>query len=69
MTGSDPIRDARPLELIDVRLPSSRISVICVLNAGTDDFEQMEALLAEMEASLDDPKRFSEFDTQFHACR
>ncbi len=68
MTGSDPIRDARPLELIDVRFAiEPHICRLCVLNAGADDFEQMEALLAEMEASLDDPERFSKCDTLFHA--
>ena len=67
---------ALPLDVTDndgVRAAYERIFAehgvpdLCVLNAGTDDFEQMEALLADMEASLDDPKRFSEFDTQFHA--
>jgi len=68
MASSDPIRDARPLELIDVRFAiEPHICRLCVLNAGSEDFEQLEELLGEMESSVNDPVRFSQYDTRFHA--
>lgn len=66
--NADPISNARPLELIDVRFAiEPHICRLCVLNAGAEDFDQLEYLLGEMEASLNDPVRFSQFDTRFHA--
>ncbi|MEM7291682.1 MAG: FCD domain-containing protein, partial [Pseudomonadota bacterium] len=61
------ISNARPLELIEARFAlephSCRLSV---LNARTTDFDAMEAMLEEMEASVDNPEWFSELDTRFH---
>jgi DNA-binding FadR family transcriptional regulator len=68
VSNTDPIRDARPLELIDVRFAiEPHICRLCVLNAGTEDFDQLEHLLQEMQTCVDNPERFSKFDTDFHA--
>jgi GntR family uxuAB operon transcriptional repressor len=61
------IQHARPLELIDARFAlEPHICRLAVLHAQPKDFERAEALLAEMEASVQDPARFSDADTEFH---
>ncbi len=61
------VANARPLELIDARFAlEPHICRLAVLHARNQDFEQAEALLAEMEASAGDPPAFSAADTAFH---
>ena len=61
------ITQARPLELIDARFAlEPHICRLAVLHAGTDDLERAEAYLSEMEASENEPKRFSIADMAFH---
>ncbi|MGK7651524.1 FadR/GntR family transcriptional regulator [Roseovarius sp. B08] len=65
--AASAIDNATPLELMDARFAlephSCRLSV---LHGRHADFDRMEALCEQMEASLDDPAAFSEADTLFH---
>lgn len=62
------IENARPLELIDARFAlEPHICRLAVLHARRQDFERAEALLATMEASVEDPNGFSSADAEFHA--
>lgn len=61
------IENARPLELIDARFAlEPHICRLAVLHAGREDLERAETLLEEMEASTEDPTRFSIADMRFH---
>ena len=61
------ITQARPLELIDARFAlEPHICRLAVLHAGADDLERAEVYLKEMEASENEPKRFSVADMAFH---
>lgn len=61
------IENARPLELIDARFAlEPHICRLAVLHARRQDFERADALLATMEASVEDPNGFSAADAEFH---
>ncbi|MEM8755264.1 MAG: FadR/GntR family transcriptional regulator [Pseudomonadota bacterium] len=63
-----PIESARPLELMDARFAlEPHICRLCVLQAGKPEFEDLERLLARMEAAEEDPLAFAEADSEFHA--
>lgn len=65
--GNSAIENARPLELIDARFAlEPHICRLAVLHAGREDLDRAEGFLAEMEASIDDPERFSVADMAFH---
>lgn len=62
-----PVEDATPLELIDARFAlEPHICRLCVLHGRREDFEAMEALCLDMEASVRDPVAFAEADAEFH---
>lgn len=62
-----PIEEANPLELIDARFAlEPHMCRLAVLNGRRQDFELLEDLCARMEASPDDPVKFSGLDTEFH---
>lgn len=59
--------NANPLELIDARFAlEPHICRLAVLHGRTIDFDRMERLLDEMDASVADAVRFAEKDTDFH---
>lgn len=66
--GSPYIEATRPLELMDARFAfEPHICRLAVLNAIRADFDDLESLLAAMEASESAPGRFAELDGTFHA--
>lgn len=66
--NNEVISNASPLELIDARFALEPHSCrLAVLNARAGDFIKLESLLDEMEKTVDDPGRFAELDTRFHA--
>ena len=65
---SSAITQARPLELIDARFAlEPHICRLAVLHADHDTLARAEDHLAEMEASENEPKRFSIADMAFHS--
>ncbi len=61
------IMAARPLELIDARFAlEPHICRLAVLHARSQDLDEMESLLEQMENCGDDMQLFSEADTQWH---
>jgi GntR family uxuAB operon transcriptional repressor len=65
---ADVISNASPLELIDARFAlEPHTCRLAVLNAKPSDFQHLDALLAQMDAAVDDPVRFSELDTEWHS--
>ena len=61
------VANATPLELIDTRFAlEPHICRLAVLNARKQDLEKAEELLMQMENCLEEPARFSFFDTSFH---
>jgi len=65
--STDAIANANPLELIDARFAlEPHICRLSVLHGRRSDFDQMSELCTVMEASVNDPYRFSEADTAFH---
>lgn len=68
MSGADAIDSAGPLELMDARFAlEPHICRLAVLHARRSDFDRLDALVAEMEASASNPTVFSEADTAFHS--
>ncbi len=68
MVTNQVVANASPLELIDARFALEPHSCrLAVLNARSADFEKLEALMDEMEQASDNPAKFSELDTRFHA--
>lgn len=62
------IANASPLELIDARFAlEPHICRLAVLHGRQADFDQMEQLLDDMDAGVDDPVRFAERDTELHS--
>ena len=62
------IANASPMELIDTRLAlEPHMCRLAVLSARQQDFEGIENLLRQMEASVHDINKFSELDSRFHA--
>ena len=67
MPTKNVFETARPLELMDVRFAlEPHICRLAVLNALQSDFDKLESLLLEMEASILDTTRFADADTRFH---
>ena len=67
LSGSSIIRQARPLELIDTRFAlEPHICRLSVLHGQEADFDRLQALVEEMEDSVEDRRAFSKADTQFH---
>lgn len=63
----EAVENANPLELIDARFAlEPHLCRLSVLHGRRPDFERMEALCDQMEASVDDPRAFAEADTDFH---
>ncbi|MEE9335739.1 MAG: FCD domain-containing protein [Granulosicoccaceae bacterium] len=61
------IMSARPLELIDARFAlEPHLCRLAVLHARTQDLDEMEILMEQMETCGDDVIRFSVADTQLH---
>ena len=61
------VANATPLELIDTRFAlEPHICRLAVLNARNQDLEKAGELLTQMENCLEEPARFSFFDTSFH---
>ena len=61
------VEEATPLELIDARFAlEPHICRLCVLQGRREDFELLENLCVQMEASINDPVAFAEADTAFH---
>ena len=61
------IENASPLELIDARFAlEPHICRLAVLHATQQDFDKADQLLVQMDASVNDPNRFSEADNAFH---
>jgi len=61
------ISAARPLELIDARFAlEPHICRLAVLHARKDDLDEMETLLEQMENCIEDPRKFSDADTELH---
>ncbi len=61
------VSEATPLELIDARFAlEPHICRLFILQARREDFETLETLCQEMEASATDPTAFAEADTAFH---
>lgn len=68
MSGADAVEAARPLELMDARFAlEPHVCRLAVLHARRADFDRLDALVSEMEASADNPAAFSEADTAFHS--
>ena len=68
MVTNQIVANASPLELIDARFALEPHSCrLAVLNARGADFDKLDKLMDEMEAAADNPARFSELDTRFHA--
>ena len=68
MVTNQIVANASPLELIDSRFALEPHSCrLAVLNARGADFEKLDALMDEMENAADNPAKFSELDTRFHA--
>jgi GntR family uxuAB operon transcriptional repressor len=62
------IANASPLELIDARFAlEPHICRLAVLHGRPVDFDRMERILDDLDASIDDPIRFAEKDTDFHS--
>ncbi len=60
-------KPTRPLELMDARFAfEPHICRLAVMNAINADFDDLDDLLGEMEASAADADRFAEFDDLFH---
>lgn len=58
-----------PLELIDVRLAvEPSIVRLAVVHANSHDLQRMAEFLEELEATNQDPDRFSRADEAFHLC-
>jgi GntR family uxuAB operon transcriptional repressor len=61
------IENASPLELIDARFAlEPHICRLAVLHATQQDLDKADQLLVQMDASVNDPNRFSEADNAFH---
>ena len=61
------VSEATPLELIGARFAlEPHICRLCVLHGRREDFEKLDDLCQQMEASVDDPLTFAEADTEFH---
>lgn len=61
------VEPTRPLELMDARFAfEPHICRLAVMNAIRADFDNLEDLLGEMEASAANADRFAEFDDLFH---
>ena len=61
------VEPTRPLELMDARFAfEPHICRLAVMNAIKADFDNLEDLLGEMEASKANADRFAEFDELFH---
>ena len=59
--------NASPLELVDARFAlEPHVCRLVVLHSHRAEFDKIEALLWEMENSLDDPIAFAEADGKFH---
>jgi len=65
--STDAIANANPLELIDARFAlEPHICRLAILHGRRSDFDNLARLCDEMEASVSDPLRFSQADTEFH---
>lgn len=65
--GTQVIANAGPLELIDTRFAlEPHICRLVVLHGQENDFRKLDACLDRMEQHIEEPKRFSEADTEFH---
>lgn len=59
--------ETSPLQLIEVRMAvEPQIARLAVLHATNRDLERLQAALAAVKASHDDPARYSAADEQFH---
>ena len=54
-------------ELLELRCCiEPEFAALAAVKAGEEDLKKMRALIEEMEACLEDPDRFSEYDMEFH---
>lgn len=61
------IENASPLELMDARFAlEPHICRLAVLHASQQDLDEADQLLSQMDASVNEPNRFSEADNEFH---
>ncbi len=66
-TQSAPVANATPLELIDARFAvEPHVCRLAVLHGRRRDFELLDDLCSQMEASTNDPARFATADAEFH---
>lgn len=63
----DPAEESSPLQLIEVRMAiEPQMARLAVIHATNRDLDRLRAALAQVEASHEDPARYSAADERFH---